>query len=359
MPIPKLHVNPKRLRRRILHGMAHAFQTIMTRTTVRGLENIPGDGPLLVLPNHVSNLDGILVLANYPRQMEMVGPGDFKMINLKDLMLRAYGLTLVNRGHADTDGLKSMLAQLKAGNDLLMFPGGGMWEKRTFEAKPGAAYLSQATGARILPVALGGTYLKSNAAFYGEAPDLTITFGKVMPAIPRSQDRRQRDHDLDAASQEIMQRIYDLLEPSERALYDRWARELYEMHIDFADDSGEPVAYTGPALPDMAALAEFIAKPNLFRPMWENAGLALEPFREQRFFGPVDVQIAARQLRENVTGGTFERYLPYRMGDEAAADVVTALDALHDIGEWAINHRARIRLTPVVADPADQNSPAE
>lgn len=349
--LPMPHVNPRRLRRRMLHGLAHAFQDILTHTTVRGLENIPAHGPLLVLPNHVSNLDGPMVLANYPRQMEMVGPGDFKMITLKDWMLRAYGMTFIKRGFADTEGLKALIAHLKAGRDLLMFPDGGMWEKRRLEAKPGAAYLSQVTGARILPVAIGGTYLKSLSAFRLEMPELTVTFGKVMPAVPVSHDRRRREADLDAASQEIMDRIADLLEPREREMYARWGREQFRLQVAFGDDHGDPVAYTGPELPEMAALAEFMSRPNLFRPMWQNTGLDMLPFREARYFAPVELQIAARELLETLQG-PFERYIPYRLGDAAALEVQDSLRTLLVVGEWASAHGARVRLTPLCADPA-------
>ena len=294
------------------------------------------------------------MLANYPRQMEMVGPGDFKMVTLKDWMLRAYGMTMIRRGFADTDGLKALISHLKAGADLLMFPDGGMWEKRRLEAKPGAAYLSQIAGARILPVAIGGTYLQSEAAFRLGMPQLTITFGKVMPAVPPSRDRRHREADLDAASHEIMDRIADLLEPRERTMYAQWAREQYALDVAFADVYGEPVAYGGPALPSLATLAEFMAKPNLFRPMWQNADLTVEPFREARFFSPVEVQIGARQLYATLTEGEFERYLPYRMGDEASAEVLEALRALRcDAAEWAMHHGARMRLTPVRTDPVE------
>ncbi len=347
-------LNPARLRRRLLHGMAHAFQTLATYTTVRGQEHIPARGPLLVLPNHVSNLDGILVLANYPRQMEMVGPGDFRMVTLKDWMLRAYGVTPIRRGFADVEGLKELVAHLKAGRDLLMFPTGGMWEKRRLEAKPGAAYLSQVTGAPILPVAVGGTYLMSEPAFRMQHPRFTVSFGEIMPAVPPSTNRQRREADLAAASREIEQRIYDLLEPRERALYERWAREVYHLRVEFArfgDADQAQVAYDGPPLPDMAALAEFVAKPNLFRPMWQNAGLQVEPFRESRFFAPVEVQMAARQLCEALSAGAFARYLPYRMGEEAAAQVLDALRALRTLAGWAMARGLQIRLTPVCVDP--------
>ncbi|MDZ7795366.1 MAG: 1-acyl-sn-glycerol-3-phosphate acyltransferase [Spirochaetia bacterium] len=58
---------------------------------MEGIENIPEKGPLLVLPNHLSNLDGPLVLAMYPQALEMVGPRDFKMEPFKMLMMTVYG----------------------------------------------------------------------------------------------------------------------------------------------------------------------------------------------------------------------------------------------------------------------------
>lgn len=345
-------INPFRLRRRSLHVLSQAFSEVMTRTDVYGLENIPAKGPVLILPNHVSNLDGIMVLAHYPRQIEMVGPGDFKMVTLKDWMLRAYGVVPINRGRADTGNLKNIVSHLKAGRELLMFPGGGMWEKRNFEAKDGAAYFSQLTNTPILPVGISGAYLKTIDAFTGRRPRLTLRFGELMPAVPPSRNRRARDADLDAASVEITDRIWDLMEPEEQALFAHWQREVYRMDLSFVDvATGEPVAYDGPALPDMAALAEFVAKPNLFRPMWENAGLNLDPFRKDRYFAPVELQLASRELRD-LLRGEYDAYIPYRMGDNADGEVKTALEALRvTVAEWAIQNHARIKLTPVSTDP--------
>ena len=340
-------VNPLRLRRRMLHVIAHSFSDVMTRTDAYGLENIPRHGgPLLILPNHVSNLDGIMVLAHYPRQIEMVGPGDFKMITLKDYMLKAYGVVAINRGHADTGSLKNIVSHLKAGKELLMFPGGGMWEKRTFTAKEGAAYLSQLTNTPILPVGISGAYLKTVDAFTGRLPRLTIRFGEVMPAVPPSRNRRMRDADLEAASTEIMDRIWDLMEPEEQTQFTRWEREIYALDMQFVHETtGDELAYTGPAMPDLSALAEFVGKPNLFRPMWENAGLNLDPFRQERFFSPMEVRLAARDMAD-LLRGAYNAYIPYRLGEEANTSVLKALDALRGpVTDWAIQHHARISMS--------------
>ena len=112
------------------------------------------------------------------------------------------------------------------------------------------------------------------------------------------------------------------------------------------------MAYDGPPLPPLAALAEFIAKPNLFRPMWRNARLAVEPVREARFFAPVEVQITARQLYETLAAGDFSGYLAYRLGDEKAQAVMDGLAAFRELCDWAMGRQARIRLVPVVSDSA-------
>jgi 1-acyl-sn-glycerol-3-phosphate acyltransferase len=338
--------------RRVLRPLLRAAQALLLRVRVEGLAHVPPRGPLLIVFNHLSNFDGPLVIANVPYEMEAVGPGDFKLPSWLGWGLRLYGMTLIRRGSPDRSSLKALLDHLKAGRILAMAPSGGMWETAITDVKPGAAYLSQAAGAPILPCAIGGAYLLEGRLSHGQRPRITIRFGEVMPPVPPSPDRSSREADLEAASQAIVRRIYALLPPEERARYDRWARETYDLRLAFAaDDDGAPVPYDGPPLPPLAALAEFIAKPNLFRPLWQNAGLSIEPFRQARFFAPLEVQIAARQLRETLTAGDFANYLPYRLGNAKSAAVLSGLAALRGLCDWAMTHQVRIKIMPVCHDP--------
>ncbi len=336
-------------RRRLLRALTRAFQAVFLRVAVRGLEHIPPDGPLLVLFNHLSSLDGPLVVANFPHELELVGPGDFRLAWPGPLAVRAYGMTLIRRGRPDRQSLRTLIAHLKAGRRVAMAPEGGTWEKGITGVKPGAAYLSQVTGAPMLPVALGGIYGVEDAALQLKRPRVTVTFGPLMPPVPPSRDRRRRDADLEEASRAIMQRLYDLLPPEDRALYDRWGRARYALRVDFARlEDGTPLALEEP-LPDLSALASFIARPNLFRPMWQNARLSVEPFRERRFFAPLEVKIAARELMETLAAGDYADYLAYRLGDAQAVAVMADLEALRALCDLAMAHHARLRLVPVEA----------
>lgn len=343
-------MNPRTrtLVRRVLRPVMRAAQAAFLRVTVQGLENVPPHGPLLIVFNHLSNFDGPLMATNVPYEMEAVGPGDFKLLTWQLWGLHLYGMTLIKRGAADRGSLKKLIDHLKAGRILGMAPSGGTWEKCITDVKPGAAYISQVTQTPILPAAIGGSYLLAERVWRLQRPRVTIRFGELMPPVPPSQDRRQREAELEAASQQIARRIFELLPAADRALYDRWARETYELRCDLVDEEGRALVYDGPPLGTLAALGEFVVKPNLFRPMWQNADIGVEPFMEARDFSPIEVQIAAARLHEALATGMFADYLPYRLGNEKAAAVLADLLTLHKACDWAMSHQARLRLTPVV-----------
>lgn len=342
---PLLHV-----RRALMRGMGQFYQGLFTRLTLRGLENIPKHGPLLVLPSYISDLDPHVIVSQFPGELEVVAQGEFKNIGLKSLAVKSYAPTFVHRGYADRDALRNIAALLEAGRMVMMFPTGGMWEKPLI-AKPGAAYLSQITQSPILPVGIGGTYLKGPDVLALRRPKITVTFGEVMPPVPMNPDRRKRREELDIASEAIMQRVYNLLPSEDQARYARWAREVHDLCFEFADTAGNPITYDGLPLPEMGALAEFISKPNLFRPMWKNAKLPVDPFRFKRYFDADAVRTAARALYHALTAGEFETYLSYRLGNEKTAAILNGLLALDGVADWAAAHDARVRLVPVAYDP--------
>ncbi len=341
-------------RRRFLRQLVRMLQPLVSRVEVRGVERIPERGPLLLLFSHLSTLDGVLVVANVPHEIELVGPGDFPATALENRVMDSYGLIRVNRGRPDRASLRRMVDILRAGKMLAIAPGGGTWEKGPLEAKPGPFYLSQVTGAPMMPVAIGGMYEAPTPGLrvFLRRPRVTIAFGDVIPPVPRGADTAEREAQIQEASDRVMGQLFALLPEEDQCLYQRWARARYDLRVTFAtleDDS--PLAYDGPPLPDLSAVGEFAGKPNLFRPVHVNARLNVEPFLQARFFAPLEVQIAARELADLLTHPPYEVYLPYRLGEEKARLALEGLRALHDTAcPWAIAHHARIRLEPLMKD---------
>ncbi len=80
------------------------------------------------------------------------------------------------------------------------------------------------TGTPILPVAIGGAYRAWDKVVRFRRPRLTVNIGQVMPPVQPPVEKSRRGAALDAATQAIMQRIYELLPAEDRARYDDLAR---------------------------------------------------------------------------------------------------------------------------------------
>lgn len=330
------------------------FYSLLTNTRIEGIENIPENGPLLVLPNHLSNLDGPLVLGLYPHALEMVGPRDFKMEPFKAAMMAFYGMTLIKRGYADSEAVSGIIRHLRNKKHLLMFPSGGMWEKREFKNKSGATYFSQLTQTPILPVGISGAYLKSHGTLTFHKPDLVLRFGKVIDPISKKGSKSEREAHLNEANEQIEKIMFDLLEPEDQERYKRWSREDYGMEIRFQKNGSTETLHSHKegVLP---TLAEFAIKPNLFRPMWKHAKKNMDPLLVDKFYTPDTVAKCARDLHENLTG-TFSHYLPYRLGDEAQEKALEEIAELQKICDEAEAKGAQLSIQPTAHDPQSGES---
>ncbi len=297
---------------------------LLTRTTVRGREHIPAGGPLLILGNHTSTIDPLLLLACLPSSTEFVGPGDFRLLFPGNLVIKWYGLVLVKRStQLERASLKLMADILKSGKMLGLFPDGGTWEKPITDAKAGAAYLSMTTGAPILPVAIGGAYRAWDKVVRLQRPRLSVTFGEVMPPV-QSGGRSGRGEALEAATQAIMQRIYQLLPPADKTRYDDLARRRYDLKVEV----WRSAAHTATELPGQAVLGEIMLKPNLMSPLIYNARLPLDPLRRHGVrFPSSTVRLAATRLQDALHG-SFADYMEYRLGADKARELYSGLDAL-------------------------------
>jgi 1-acyl-sn-glycerol-3-phosphate acyltransferase len=338
-----------RARRSFSRTFMRTFYSLLTNTQVEGVENIPAAGPLLVLPNHLSNLDGPLVLSMYPHTLEMVGPRDFKMEPFKTMMMSVYGMTLINRGYTDSNAVSNIITHLRNKKHLLLFPSGGMWEKRSFQNKQGAAYFSQLTQTPILPVGISGAYLQSHRTLTMHKPNLVLRFGKVLDPISKQGSKFEREEQLQKGNRSLEAEMFNLLEADEQERYRRWEREIYSLEIRFKTNREVQLIthYSQGAFP---RLAEFCSKPNLFRPMWRHAKKNMDPFLTGRVSPVEQVRAAAQDLLENLTQ-EFSQYLRYRLGEDAHEQTIREIGELQQVCEAAANAGAEIQLVPTAYDP--------
>jgi len=129
------------------------------RVTVRGMDNLPNDS-CVVVANHASYIDGILLNGYLPARFGFVIKGEMRNIPVVHFLLRRSGSKFVER--KETTGRSRDARQLvkaaRGGESLGFFPEG------TFLIQPGVgrfhqgAFLAAVKGDMpVVPVAISGT----------------------------------------------------------------------------------------------------------------------------------------------------------------------------------------------------------
>ncbi len=179
--------------------------------TVVGVERLPASGPAVLVSNHESWLDPIIVPLALPRKPAFLAMEELWRMPVLSLVMRVYGPLAIplNRGTVDATALKRAVRALQAGALLIVFPEGGISPSR--ELRPfhrGAAMLAARAGAPIIPVAIQGTAeaLPLGRMLPRRRP-ITVRIGT--PIRPASHQRE----DLERASADAAAQIRDLRRP--------------------------------------------------------------------------------------------------------------------------------------------------
>jgi 1-acyl-sn-glycerol-3-phosphate acyltransferase len=205
----------------ILYGVVRALAWMLThlvcRYQVSGQEHIPRDGALLVVANHLSWYDPLLLGAVLPRRVWFYTKAEIFSWPLAGWFARHTGQIPVHRGGADRAALEKALAYLHEGKAVVIFPEGTVArQERMITAHPGVAMLAMRSGATILPIAHSGTrrVLRSPRWWF---PRVTVRIGTpYVPSIPEGTTRKAS---LQIITQEIMEQIAQMLPPEQRGVY--------------------------------------------------------------------------------------------------------------------------------------------
>jgi 1-acyl-sn-glycerol-3-phosphate acyltransferase len=195
----------------------------VTRVKVEGAENIPASGPVLVIINHCSNADGMLMIAyvipKFGRRFAWPGKAEALRWPFFGWAMRQNGVFGVRRGAGDLESFKVARQVLDEGRVLAIFPEGTRSPTGAMqEAKEGATVLAARSGAPILPIAIIGSQRfwprgKMPRPFRG----MCIRIGEPFAlSMPKTGDRHE---DLKLATTELMGHIASLLPPEQRGVY--------------------------------------------------------------------------------------------------------------------------------------------
>lgn len=212
------------LLQRMFRALCFFLLRLVMRLEVRGLENVPSSGALIVAGNHVHFwLDLPLYYCLFPRRAVSFAAARWKTVPVIGWILDWMGDAIyVHRGQPDAEALGEALSVLRAGGALAVAPEGTVSnDGRLLRGHPGIAYLATMAPAPVLPVASHG----QEKAWYfwrrlRRAP-VTVEWGRKIE-LPAGRASRK---ELREYTDRVMKEIAAMLPPENRGFYEDWQQE--------------------------------------------------------------------------------------------------------------------------------------
>jgi 1-acyl-sn-glycerol-3-phosphate acyltransferase len=161
----------------VVHRFAYlvcaAGMPVLFSLRIEGGQHIPRTGPALLIANHQSFLDPILLGLCTSRPLRYLARRTLFKNPFFSWLIRALRAVPIDQEGVGKEGLRTILAELQAGEAVVVFPEGERTrDGRTVPLKPGVHLLIRRTQAPIVPVGIAGAFeaLSRTARFPTFAP---------------------------------------------------------------------------------------------------------------------------------------------------------------------------------------------
>ncbi len=176
-----------RIQRFIIRTLLRSY----IRLIVKGNENVPANGSVIIAANHCSYLDPPLIGLGLPRQVTYLAKEELFSIPLLGWWLRSIGSYPVARGKGDIRVIKTALRLLKEDKTILIFPEGTRSSDGNLQPlEKGLAWLALKAGVSVLPVYTSDTFrLYPRSARFPKPGVVRFLVGKpILPVLDKETD---------------------------------------------------------------------------------------------------------------------------------------------------------------------------
>ena len=211
-------------RRNVLRTGIAFLASILLNYKIEGKENLPKEGPLLIVSNHFHFLDtiGPIHCTSYP--LEFINDAVMPMApNSLKFLPGLWKTLIIQQGTANLETMRAAEAVLAQDGILAIMPEGHVDKPPLREALPGAAFLALRLSVPILPI---GTFSEDNWNIFGTLRNkrrkarIVSRIGKPFgPLTTEKPGKLPGRADVDRAGFEIMSQIARLLPPETRGAF--------------------------------------------------------------------------------------------------------------------------------------------
>jgi 1-acyl-sn-glycerol-3-phosphate acyltransferase len=167
-----------------------------------GVENVPASGPVILAPNHFSNMDHFFSGVYTRRKIRFMAKSQLFGGNAVLTYIFSHGGVFpIRRGHHDEEAFETAYAILRRGGCILIYAEGG--RSRTGglgDPRPGVGRIALESGVPVVPVAIHGS-LGVRKWRKLRFPKVTVQYGEPMQLDTVSEPSREQQ-------QEAAERIF-------------------------------------------------------------------------------------------------------------------------------------------------------
>lgn len=165
------------------------------RTRAIGTENVPAEGPVLLAPNHFSQMDHFFAGVYLRRRIRFMAKSQLFGPPILTSIFSHGGVFPVRRGYKDEEAFKTVTSIFERDGVVLVYAEGG--RSRTGglgEPRPGIGRIALTDGIPVVPVAIHGSasVRKWKKLTF---PKVTVQFGEpiTFPVVPDSTREQQME----------------------------------------------------------------------------------------------------------------------------------------------------------------------
>jgi len=180
----------------LLRFVAWLLVHVVYRLDKRGVENIPTNGPALLICNHVGFADAIVISAGCPRPIRFIMESSIFRIPVLSTLFRGMKAIPVAPAREDPEvyerAFQIVAQELRDGNLVCIFPEGRLTSNGEIgEFRAGMMRILKETPVPVVPLALSGLWDSMFSRKYGAAwkrwprrfwPKISLRVGKPIPA---------------------------------------------------------------------------------------------------------------------------------------------------------------------------------
>ena len=209
----------------LVRGIVTLPTLVPYRTRAIGVGNVPKSGPVLLAPNHFSQMDHFFTGLYLRRQVRFMAKSQLFGPRVLTYIYKHGGVFPVRRGHHDEEAFKTAFTILEREEMLLVYAEGGRSRSgKLGEVKPGIGRIALESGVPVVPVAIHGSATVRRWKRL-RFPKVTVQFGEPLSFPVEAQPSRERQMEVSTEVFDQVRAMYTRLEEQGRRNVIRALRE--------------------------------------------------------------------------------------------------------------------------------------